>query len=144
MALDKTLSISGKPGLYKVLTQMRTGFVVESLLDGKRITTGIRSNVSLLSEIFIYTLEGEVPLRAIFQKIKDEENGKKTAISHKAKKTALEDYFLKVLPNYDEDRVYVSNIKKIIQWYNILVDHNLADFSEPDKEEIAESSNKEE
>lgn len=136
MALDKILSIGGKPGLYKLLTQTRTGFVGESLLDGKRVTVGIRSNVSVLSEIAIYTLEEEVPLREVFQKIKEKEAGKKTGISHKAEKIELEEYFFDILPNYDEDRVYASDIKKIIQWYNILIDNNISDFvKEEDTEE---------
>ena len=75
MALDKILSIGGKPGLYKLLTQTRGGFVGESLLDGKRVTVGLRSNVSVLSEIAIYTLEEEIPLKEVFQKIKEKENG---------------------------------------------------------------------
>ena len=135
MALDKILSIGGKPGLYKLLTQTRSGFVGESLLDGKRVTVGMRSNVSVLSEIAIYTLEEEVPLREVFQKIKEKESGKKTGISHKAEKIELEEYFFEILPNYDEDRVYASDIKKIIQWYNILIDNNISDFV---KEEDAE------
>ncbi|MBO0322031.1 DUF5606 domain-containing protein [Muricauda sp. CAU 1633] len=136
MALDKILSIGGKPGLYKLLTQTRSGFVGESLLDGKRVTVGIRSNVSVLSEIAIYTLEEEVPLREVFQKIKEKEDGKKTGISHKAEKIELEEYFFEILPNYDEDRVYASDIKKIIQWYNILLDNNISDFvTEEDAEE---------
>jgi hypothetical protein len=136
MALDKILSIGGKPGLYKLLTQTRSGFVGESLLDGKRVTVGMRSNVSVLSEIAIYTLEEEVPLREVFQKIKEKEDGKKTGISHKAEKIELEEYFFEILPNYDEDRVYASDIKKIIQWYNILIENNIADFAkEEDVEE---------
>ncbi|MFC4219618.1 DUF5606 family protein [Flagellimonas marina] len=136
MALDKILSIGGKPGLYKLLTQTRSGFVGESLLDGKRVTVGMRSNVSVLSEIAIYTLEEEVPLREVFQKIKEKEDGKKTSISHKAEKIELEEYFFEILPNYDEDRVYGSDIKKIIQWYNILIDNNISDFvTEEDTEE---------
>jgi hypothetical protein len=141
MALDKILSIGGKPGLYKLLTQTRSGFVGESLLDGKRVTVGIRSNVSVLSEIAIYTLEEEMPLREVFQKIKEKENGNKTSISHKAEKIELEEYFFEVLPNYDEDRVYASDIKKIIQWYNILVDNNIIEFLEEEvKEEEAPAS----
>lgn len=143
MVLNTILSISGKPGLYKLLRQMRTGFVGESLLDGKRITVGARSSVSLLSEISMYTLKGEVPLSTVFQKIKEKENNKKTTISHKAEKTALEEYFFNVLPDYDEDRVYASDIKKIIRWYNILIDHNLADFSDSDKQETIAGPNKE-
>ncbi len=130
MALDKILSIAGKPGLYKLLTQTRTGFVGESLLDGKRVTVGLRNNVSVLSEIAIYTLEEEIPLREVFQKIKEKENGKKTVINHKAEKIQLEEYFFEVLPNYDEDRVYASDIKKIIQWYNLLLDNKITDFSD--------------
>ena len=97
MALDKILSIGGKPGLYKLLTQTRGGFVAESLLDGKRVTVGLRSNVSVLSEIAIYTLEEELPLKEVLQKIKEKEDGKKTSISHKADKIELEEYFFGVL-----------------------------------------------
>ena len=132
MTLDKILSISGKPGLYQLLTQTRSGFVGESLLDGKRLSVGIRHNVSVLSEIAIYTLEEEIPLREVFQKIKEKENGKKTSVSHKDDKLKLEEYFFEVLPNYDEDRVYPSDIKKIIQWYNLLVDKGFADFADTD------------
>lgn len=146
MALDKILSIGGKPGLYKLLTQTRSGFVGESLLDGKRVTVGLRSNVSVLSEIAIYTLEEEVPLREVFQKIKEKEDGKKTTINHKADKIELEEYFFEILPNYDEDRVYTSDIKKIIQWYNILIDNNITDFvvAEDAEEVPAETASSEE
>ncbi|MCL6272754.1 DUF5606 domain-containing protein [Muricauda sp. 2012CJ35-5] len=144
MALDKILSIAGKPGLYKLLTQTRSGFVGESLLDGKRVTVGMRNNVSVLSEIAIYTLEEEVPLRDVFSKMLDKENGKKTTISHKAEKIALEEYFFEVLPNYDEDRVYASDIKKIIQWYNILLDNKITDFTTEKDEEVETPSSEEE
>ncbi len=136
MALDKILSVAGKPGLFKLLTQTRAGFVGESLLDGKRVTVGIRNNVSVLSEIAIYTLEEEVPLGEVFQKISKKEGGKKTSINHKAEKIDLEEYFFEILPNYDEDRVYASDIKKIIQWYNILLENKITDFS-PSKDEEA-------
>ncbi|SKB27415.1 DUF5606 family protein [Maribacter arcticus] len=142
MGLEKILSVAGKPGLYKLITQTRTGFVAESLLDGKRITVSLRSSVSVLSEIAIYTLEEEVPLREVFQKIQTKENGAKTSISHKDEKIKLEEYFFEVLPNYDEDRVYVSDIKKVIQWYNILSDSDIADFSS-EKEETSDTSEEE-
>ncbi|MGB5821652.1 MAG: DUF5606 domain-containing protein [Saonia sp.] len=131
MSLDKILSIGGKPGLFQLMTQTRTGFVAESLLDGKRITVGFRNNVSVLSEIAIYTLDKEVPLREVFEKIGEKEKGKKTSVGHKEEKIKLEEYFFEILPDYDEDRVYASDIKKIIQWYNILHDHGITDFSEP-------------
>lgn len=135
MSLDKILSIGGKPGLYKLLTQTRAGFVAESLLDGKKITVSFKNNVSVLSEIAIYTLDAEVPLREVFQKIKDKENGEKTPISHKDDKLKLEEYFFEILSNYDEDRVYASDIKKVIQWYNLLQEQGINDFSEIEKEE---------
>ena len=142
MGLEKILSVAGKPGLYKLITQTRTGFVAESLIDGKRITVSLRSSVSVLSEIAIYTLEEEVPLREVFEKIQSKENGGKTSISHKDEKIKLEEYFFEVLPNYDEDRVYVSDIKKVIQWYNILIDNKIADFSS-EKEEVSDTSEEE-
>lgn len=138
MGLEKILSVAGKPGLYKLITQTRSGFVAESLLDGKRVSVGLRSNVSVLSEIAIYTLDEELPLREVFLKIQEKENGGKTSVSHKDDKLKLEEYFFEILPNYDEDRVYVSDIKKIIQWYNILEDKGITDFSEPNKEAVSE------
>ena len=132
MALDKVLSISGKPGLYKLLTQTRSGFLAESLTDKKRISVGIQQNVSILSEIAIYTLEEEMPLKDVFKKISEKENGGETSISHKVGKDQLEEYFFSILPNYDEDRVYSSDIKKVVSWYNTLLKNNLLDFTESD------------
>ncbi len=130
MTLDKILSIGGKPGLYKLVTQTRGGFVAESLLDKKRITVSMQSNVSVLSEIAIYTLEEELPLREVFLKVQQKEDGGKTSIGHKDDKLKLEEYFFEVLPDYDEDRVYASDIKKVIQWYNILHENGITDFSD--------------
>ena len=134
MSLDKILAIGGKPGLYRLVTQTRTGFVAESLTDGKKLSVGIASNVSVLSEIAIYTLEEELPLRAVFEKIQTKENGQKASVDPKAGKLALEEYFFEVLPNYDEDRVYPSDIKKVVQWYNLLLENGFTDFSEPKEE----------
>lgn len=125
MSLDKIMSISGKPGLYKVLTQTRNGAIVESLLDKKRINVTIHSNVSVLSEIAIYTIHEEKPLAEIFEIIKNKENGQQATVSHKDDKSVLEEYFFNILPDYDEDRVYVSDIKKVIQWYNLLQKNDL-------------------
>ncbi|MDX1277985.1 DUF5606 domain-containing protein [Oceanihabitans sediminis] len=130
MSLDKVLSISGRPGLFKLITQTRGGFIVESLIDQKKIPVNMQDNVSVLSEIAIYTLQEELPLKEVFKKIKEKEGGKQTSISHKESKDKLEEYFFEVLPNYDEDRVYASDIKKIIQWYNLLEKHNMLDFEE--------------
>lgn len=140
MTLDKILSIGGKPGLYKLVTQTRGGFVAESLLDKKRITVSMRSNVSVLSEIAIYTLDEELPLREVFRKVQEKEEGGNTSIDHKDDKLKLEEYFFEILPNYDEDRVYASDIKKVIQWYNILHNNGITDFSDEKTDESEEKS----
>ena len=134
MELDKVMSISGKPGLYELKAQTRGGFIAESMLDGKKISVNMRHNVSLLSEIAVYTYSEEVPLREIFQKMKAKENGGQ-AISHKESKAKLEEYFSEVLPDYDEDRVYISDIKKIIQWYNLLISKGITEFGSAEKSE---------
>lgn len=141
MNLSKILAISGKPGLYHLESQTRTGFLATSLLDGKRISVGIRNNVSLLSEIAIYTLETEKPLHEVFKNIKEKENNGKTSVSHKSDDATLEEYFFGVLPNYDEDRVYVSDIRKVIQWYNLLLEKG---YLEETSENNQEASEKEE
>ncbi|MBP93242.1 MAG: hypothetical protein CMC55_03890 [Flavobacteriaceae bacterium] len=138
MSLEKVLSIAGKPGLYKMMAQTRGGFIAESLLDGKKMSVGIHHNVSILSEIAIYTLTEEKPLREVFNLIKEKESGGETSISHKDNKDKLEEYFFEVLPDYDEDRVYASDIKKIIQWYNLLQKNDLLDFeAESETESVA-------
>ncbi len=127
MTLEKVLAIAGKPGLYKLIAQTRGGFVAESLLDKKRLSVNVQQNVSVLSEIAIYTLSEEVPLKKVFEKIKEKEKGQQTSVKAKDSKDKLEEYFFEILPDYDEDRVYVSDIKKVIQWYNLLQEHNMLD-----------------
>jgi len=128
MALDKVLAIAGKPGLFKLITQTRNGFIAESFLDKKRLSVSVHHNVSVLSEIAIYTLTEEIPLQNVFVKIKEKEEGKKTSVGHKESKDKLEEYFFNILPDYDEDRVYASDIKKVIQWYNTLQENQMLDF----------------
>ncbi|NCO64250.1 MAG: hypothetical protein GW839_01830 [Flavobacteriales bacterium] len=125
MSLEKIIAIAGKPGLFKLVTQTRAGFIAESLIDHKKLSVSIQQNVSVLSEIAIYTLNEELPLKQVFLKIKEKENGQPTRVTSKESKDKLEEYFFEVLPDYDEDRVYVSDIKKVIQWYNLLQKHNL-------------------
>ena len=143
MSLEKIISISGKPGLYKLITQTRGGFVAESLLDNKRISVNAQQNVSILSEIAIYTLSEEKPLKDVFASIYNKENGKETSVSPKDSKDKLEEYFFDVLPDYDEDRVYVSDIKKVIQWYNLLQKHQLLDFLTEQKENKSKAEEEE-
>ncbi|MCF4101340.1 DUF5606 domain-containing protein [Gillisia sp. M10.2A] len=128
MGLEKILSIAGKPGLYELTAQTRGGFIAKSITEDKKIAVNVRHNVSLLSEIAIYTYTEEVPLGTIFQTMFEKEDGK-PAIDHKVSKKELESYFAEVLPEYDVDRVYQSDIKKIIQWYNLLVNNGITDFS---------------
>ncbi len=134
MNLDKILAISGKPGLFALKIQTRTGFVAESLLDGKKITVGLKSNVSLLTEISMYTNTEEKPLADVMRNIAiKEDNG--PAISHKEDNAKLVAYFLEVLPDYDQDRVYPSDIKKVINWYNMLQAKGLVSKEVPVMEE---------
>lgn len=138
MNVEKILAISGKPGLYELKLQTRTGFVAESLLDGKRITVGLRSNVSLLSEISIYTYSEEKPLVDIMRAIAIKENEGSTTVTSKDDTLKLTAYFAEILPDYDQERVYASDIKKIINWYNILQAKGLVSKEEP-KVENAEA-----
>ena len=131
MSIEKILSISGKPGLYELKLQTRTGFIAESLIDGKKITVGLRSNVSLLSEISVYTYDGEVRLSEVFRAIAEkEDNG--PALSHKEDNAKLESYFREVLPEFDEDRVYASDIKKILNWYGMLQAKGIVSKEKPE------------
>jgi hypothetical protein len=137
MNVDKILAISGKPGLYELKIQTRSGFVAESLLDGKRITVGMKSNVSLLSEISMYTYSEEKPLVEILRAIAVKEN-EGPAISHKEDNAKLVTYFSEIVSDYDQDRVYASDIKKVLNWYNLLQAKGLVSKEEP-KVENAES-----
>ena len=135
MTLDKILAIAGKPGLFALKVQTRTGFVAESLLDGKKVTVGLKSNVSLLSEISVYTNTEEKPLTEIMRAIATkEDNG--SAISHKEDNAKLVAYFLEILPDYDQDRVYPSDIKKIVNWYNMLQAKGLVSKEVPAEAEV--------
>jgi hypothetical protein len=120
MNVEKILAIAGKPGLFELKLQTRSGFLAESLLDGKKITVGLSSNVSLLSEISMYTYTEEKPLVEIMLAIAIKEDEGPTSVSHKEDNAKLIAYFQEILPDYDADRVYASDIKKLLNWYNIL------------------------
>ncbi len=124
MKLDNILSITGKPGLYILKTKAKSGFVVESLIDKKTSIIGMNHNVSVLKDISIYTETAEVSLKEVLGKIAARENNEQ-AISHKVSKEELQAYFAEILPDYDKDRVYASDIKKVVQWYNILQANDL-------------------
>ena len=119
MDLSGIISISGKPGLFKVVAQAKNNIIVESLVDGKRSPAYSTDRISALEDISIYTYEEDKPLAEVYQAIYEKEKGG-TVLSHKESLNKLTKYLLEVLPNYDEDRVYSSDIKKLFQWYNIL------------------------
>jgi hypothetical protein len=132
MDLKEILAISGKSGLFKVISQTKNGLIVESLLDKKRLPVYASDKISNLEEISIYTTEKEVPLKEVFKSIFDKESGGKT-IDHKTDDAKLKKYFIEVLPDYDQDRVYVSDMKKVFNWYNILHENSLMIFSEEEE-----------
>lgn len=136
MELKDIVAINGKPGLFEIKAQSKGGIIVQSLLDDKKFPITAMHNISALNEISIYTYEEEIPLRIVFKTIGEKENGKE-AISHKENGKVLTSYFREILPNFDEERVYTSNIKKVIQWYNLLASTNF-DFSAISEEETEE------
>lgn len=138
MALDKIIAVTGKPGLYEIKAQSKGGFIVESLVDKKRFPITATHNVSVLNDIAIYTWNEEVPLRDVLTTIFEKNEGK-NSISHKSSNKELMSFFAEILPEYDTERVYASNIKKVVQWYNLLVDNefDFASLKEEEKEENA-------
>ena len=138
--LKDILAISGKGGLFKFIAQARNGIVVESLEDQKRHVAPATARVSSLEDIAIFTIDEEVPLADIFYMIHEKSEGKET-LSHKAAVEELKSQFKELVPEYDEDRVYVSDIKKVFQWYNQLHQHQLLEVI--DKEEEKEEDQKE-
>lgn len=139
MNLKDILAVSGKPGLYKFISQGRNGVIVESFSDNKRMVVHSSNKVSALEDIAIFTETDEVPLKDVMGKIYEKETGAAT-MSHKSSNNELKDFFEEILPDYDKDRVYVSDIKKVINWYNILVDLNLLDPNDNGEEENKEDA----
>jgi hypothetical protein len=132
--LEKILSVSGKPGIYKLVTGGRSTIIVESLIDGKRLPVHPTQKVSALGDITMFTYEEDVPLREIFLKAKVAyESG--PAPDPKSDGKVLRDAMKKILPDYDEERVYESDIRKLLTWYNILQAKDMLDFAEPEVNE---------
>lgn len=133
--LRKILSIAGKPGLYKLISQGKNMLIVESLLDGRRMPSHNQDKVVSLGEIAIYTEEDEKPLREVLALIKEHENGACVSFDIKnCDEASLRDYMESVLPIYDKDRVRVSDMRKLFTWYNLLVSTGNDDFSAPEEE----------
>ncbi len=120
MNLTGIIAISGKPGLFKVVAQGKNNIIVESLEEKKRFPAYSSDRISALDDISIYTYEEDKPLKEIYKTIYEKENGG-AILSHKEDLGKLTSYLLEVLPNYDQERVYPSDIKKLVQWYNLLL-----------------------
>jgi hypothetical protein len=134
MKLKDILAISGKGGLFKFVSQGRNGIIVESYEDKKRTVVHSSAKVSALEDIAIFTETEEVPLGDVLKKLYEKEGGKES-ISHKASPDELKALLQEILPDYDKERVYVSDIKKLVQWYNILLKYDLLKPAEEDKKE---------
>lgn len=137
--LRTILSISGKPGLYKLTSRAKNMLIVESLIDQKKIPAHAKDKVISLGDIAIYTEDGETPLHEVLTSVKEKENGEVASINPtKASTDELRAYFAEVLPNFDRDRVYPSDIRKLLNWYNILIKAGINEFT-PAEEQAAEA-----
>lgn len=134
MELKEILAISGQPGLYKYVAQSTRGVIVESLTDGKRMNAAANAKVSALSEISMFTEGDDIALADVFTRIYDHTGGKQ-AVSHKEAPEKIKAAFAEVLPEYDRDRVHVSDMKKCFAWYNLLVEAGFTEFKLPAEEE---------
>ena len=132
--LKEILSISGKPGLYKLISNTSHALIVESLLDGKRFAAYSNAKIIALEDISIYTENEDIPLKSVFKRMYEKLEGK-PAINHKEPTDAITAFIESVLPEYDKNRVYVSDMRKMIQWYNLLLEKNMLNLDEEEKKE---------
>lgn len=123
--LSKILSVTGRPGLYKLISTGKNLNIVESLGDGKRLPVYLHEKVVALSDVSIYTSDGDTPLREVMRQMKEKEKGGKASIGSKASGSELFAYLKEVLPDYSRESVYASDVKKIISWYNILIENGI-------------------
>ncbi len=138
--LKDILSISGKGGLYKYLKKSRNGIIVEHLETGKRQNADATAQVNALEDISVYTIDDDIPLKDIFKSIHEKEEGGPTLNPKKTSSNELREYFEEIVPEYDEERVYVSDIKKILKWYNTLHKLDMLNFEEEEEEEEGEEN----
>lgn len=138
MNLKEILAISGYGGLFRFISQGRNGVIVEGLTDKKRMNATSSMRVSALDDIAIFTSDKEVPLKEVFRIIFKKEDGK-SCIDPKSSNDKLKAYFTEILPDYDQEKVYTSDMKKVFSWYNILLNENMIDLEEDKVEEKAEA-----
>ncbi len=136
--LKNILAITGKPGLYKLVSRGNNHLIVESLADGKRIPTFARDRIISVADVSMYTTAEDKPLNEILTIIRERENGEVCSFDYKsANNDELREWFVTVLPDFDRERVYPTDIKKLIQWYNILIEAGITDFSlEEESEDV--------
>ncbi len=143
MDLSKILSIAGKPGLYKLAGEAKNNLVVESLTDGKRMPAFAHERISSLQEISIYTTGEDLPLHDALKMVYEMTGGKPVENPKKMSSDRLKELFKQAIPDYDEDSVYVSDMKKVFTWYNLLLEKGMLDFSEEEKAEKTEGKEEE-
>ncbi len=144
MDFSKILSISGKPGLHKMVGESKNGLIVESLTDGKKFPAFSHERISSLKEISIYTETGDISLKEVLKKIKEIQDGKPVDNPKKANSSDLKALFEQFVPDYDKDAVYVSDIKKVFTWYNLLLEKDMLDFTDDEEEDETGDGNSEE
>ena len=133
--LKNILSITGKPGLYKLVSRGNNMLIVESLIDGKRMPTYARDKIVSLAEVSMFTTGDDIALSEVLTKVGEKEGLKVASIDpKKADNDAMRAYFAEVLPDFDRDRVYPTDIRKLVQWYNILINAGITDFTTKEDE----------
>ena len=144
MDFSKILSISGKPGLHKMVGESKNGLIVESLTDGKKFPAFSHERISSLKEISIYTETGDISLKDVLKKMKEIQDGKPVDNPKKSSSSDLKALFEQFVPDYDKDAVYVSDMKKVFTWYNLLQEKDMLDFTDDEEENETTEENPEE
>lgn len=142
--IKRIISVSGKPGLFRLVSQGKNMLIVEALATGKRMPVYARDKVISLADISIYTTEGDEPLAQVLQKVADKNEAKKVDLKSFASDADLRQYFETILPAFDKDRVYTTDIKKLLSWYNLLIDAGITQFVEKADENEAKKAEEEE
>ncbi len=142
--LKRILSIAGRPGLFKLVNQGKNMLIVESLTTGKRTPAYAHDKVVSLGDISIYTNEGDVPLSEVFETIKEKNNGQPVDVKAIGSDADIRNYFAEILPEFDNERVYTNDIKKVFAWYNQLIASGVTEFKDEEiaQDEAAEAAEK--
>ncbi len=137
--IERILSISGKPGLFRLVNQGKNMIIVESLENGKRFPAYARDKVISLADVAIYTTGDDVPLYDVFEKISEKNENKEVDLKNFKSDAELREYFGEILPEFDHDRVYTNDIRKVFVWYNLLVKNGVTSFKREEAEEKTEN-----